>query len=61
MANSGRRGFWSGFMYITLIGGQLAALLLLVLLQRLLTEPQLYDWGWRVPFLVGAALAVVVW
>jgi MHS family alpha-ketoglutarate permease-like MFS transporter len=61
MANSGRRGFWSGFMYITLTGGQLAALLLLVLLQRLLTEPQLYDWGWRVPFLVGAALAVVVW
>ena len=61
MAGRGQRGFWSGFLYVTLTGGQLAALLLLVLLQRLLTEQQLYDWGWRIPFAVGAVLAVVVW
>ena len=61
MAGRNERGFWSGFLYVTLTGGQLAALLLLVLLQRLLTEQQLYDWGWRIPFAVGAALAVVVW
>jgi MHS family alpha-ketoglutarate permease-like MFS transporter len=61
MAERHRRGLWSGFLYVTLTGGQLAALLLQVVLQRILTEQQLYDWGWRIPFVVGAALAVVVW
>ena len=38
--------------------GQLLALGLLILLQRvLLTEQQLSDWGWRIPFLVGAVLS----
>ncbi len=45
MAERTQRGFWSGFLYVTLTGGQLAALLLLVLLQRVLTEQQLYDMG----------------
>ena len=61
MAQRHQRGFWSGFLYVTLTGGQLAALLLQVLLQSLLTEQQMYDWGWRLPFVIGAALAVVVW
>jgi MFS transporter, MHS family, alpha-ketoglutarate permease len=61
MAQRHQRGFWSGFLYVTLTGGQLAALLLQVLLQSLLTEQQMYDWGWRLPFIIGAALAVVVW
>jgi MHS family alpha-ketoglutarate permease-like MFS transporter len=60
MAGRAHRGFWSGFLYVTLIGGQLAAMLLQVLLQHLMTDAQLYDWGWRVPFVIGAALAVVV-
>jgi MHS family alpha-ketoglutarate permease-like MFS transporter len=61
MAERTRRGFWSGFLYVTLTGGQLAALLLLVLLQGLLTDEQLHAWGWRIPFVVGALLAIVVW
>jgi MHS family alpha-ketoglutarate permease-like MFS transporter len=61
MAERTQRGFWSGFLYVTLTGGQLAALLLQVLLQRVLSEQQLYDWGWRIPFVVGAVLAIVVW
>ena len=61
MAVRHQRGFWSGFLYVTLTGGQLAALLLQVLLQGVLTEQQLYDWGWRIPFAVGAALSIVVW
>lgn len=60
MASRGRRGFWSGFLYVTLIGGQLAAMSLQVLLQRTLSEEALYAWGWRIPFAIGAALAVVV-
>jgi flagellar motor component MotA/uncharacterized integral membrane protein len=61
MAERTQRGFWSGFLYVTLTGGQLAALLLQVLLQQALSEQQLYAWGWRIPFVVGALLAVVVW
>ena len=60
MASEHNRGFWSGCLYVTLIGGQLAAVVLQVFLQSLLTEEQLYAWGWRIPFAVGAALAVVV-
>ena len=60
MAHRDHRGFWSGFLYVTIIGGQLLAMLLQVLLQAVLTEEQLYDWGWRIPFVVGAAMAVVV-
>jgi MFS transporter, MHS family, alpha-ketoglutarate permease len=60
MASRKNRGFWSGCLYVTLIGGQLAAVMLQVLLQSLLSEEQLYAWGWRIPFAVGAALAVVV-
>ncbi len=60
MAGRERRGFWSSFQYVTLISGQLLALALLILLQQLLREDQLESWGWRVPFFVGAALAVIV-
>lgn len=61
MAGKEHRGFWSGFLYVTLIGGQLAAMLLQWLLQQWLTEAQLYDWGWRVPFVIGAMMAVSVY
>ena len=55
-----RRGFFVSFHYTTLLGGQLLAILTLLLLQYvLLTSEQLHDWGWRIPFAVGAALAVV--
>jgi MHS family alpha-ketoglutarate permease-like MFS transporter len=60
MAGKNNRGFWSGFLYVTLIGGQLAAVLLQVLLQGTMTEEALTNWGWRIPFVVGAALAIVV-
>ncbi|HWW25046.1 MAG TPA: MFS transporter, partial [Caulobacter sp.] len=60
MAGRKRRGFWSSFQYVTLIMGQLVAALVLVVLQNSLSKADLAEWGWRVPFFVGAALAVVV-
>jgi MHS family alpha-ketoglutarate permease-like MFS transporter len=59
MAHPERRGFYSSFQYVTLIGGQLSALLVLIVLQNLLTEAELKDWGWRIPFVIGSMLAVV--
>ena len=60
MADRERRGFWSSFLYVTIIGGQLAALALLVLLQVTLGEDAMQAWGWRIGFFVGALLAIVV-
>jgi MHS family dicarboxylic acid transporter PcaT-like MFS transporter/MHS family alpha-ketoglutarate permease-like MFS transporter len=59
VALKGRRGFFASFQYVTLIGGQLLAVLVLVILQQLLTAQQLKDWGWRIPFVLGACAAVV--
>ena len=60
MAAKNNRGFFSSFQYVTLIAGQLFALLILILLQRVfLTEAQLESWGWRIPFFIGAMLALV--
>lgn len=60
MAGKNRRGFWSSFHYVTLIAGQLIALGVLIVLQRTLGEAELKAWGWRIPFIIGAILAVVV-
>jgi MHS family alpha-ketoglutarate permease-like MFS transporter len=60
MAGRQRRGFWSSFQYVTIIGGQLCALGLLLLLQLILTPGQLEAWGWRLAFAAGGLLAVVV-
>lgn len=54
-----RRGFYSGVWYMTLIGGQLCAVALLLVLQKIcLTPEQLRAWGWRIPFAVGAVVAI---
>ncbi|MFM9977290.1 MAG: MFS transporter [Sphingomonadaceae bacterium] len=60
MAPAANRGFWSSFQYATLSGGQLLAILTALVLQAVLTEAQLTDWGWRIPFVIGAVLAVLV-
>ncbi|MES2730789.1 MAG: MFS transporter [Bacteroidota bacterium] len=60
IATPERRGFYASFQYVTLIGGQLVALGLQLVLQRVfLTADQLHDWGWRIPFLLGAILSLV--
>jgi len=60
VAGRKRRGFWSSFQFVTLIAGQLAAALVLVVVQQTLTRDQISDWGWRIPFFIGALLAIVV-
>ncbi|CAM4088640.1 MFS transporter [Acinetobacter pragensis] len=60
MAGKNHRGFFSSFQYVTLISGQLLALCVLIILQRNLSEQALGEWGWRIPFFIGALLAIVV-
>jgi MHS family alpha-ketoglutarate permease-like MFS transporter len=59
MADQRHRGFYSSFQYVTLIGGQITALLVLLALQKVfLTNDEIRAWGWRIPFFIGAALAI---
>ncbi|EWY38227.1 alpha-ketoglutarate transporter [Skermanella stibiiresistens SB22] len=59
IADRDNRGFYSSFQYVTLIGGQLLALLVLGALQLGLSGDELRAWGWRIPFVIGAVTAVV--
>ena len=59
-ATSKRRGFFSSFQYVTLIGGQMLALLVLVILQNTMDKGDLTEWGWRIPFAIGGVAALVV-
>src|ERR1700757_4782669 len=59
VADAKHRGFYSSFQYVTLIGGQLTAIIVLLLLQKVfLTPEKLKAWGWRIPFANGALLAI---
>ncbi|HTJ01829.1 MAG TPA: MFS transporter [Methylovirgula sp.] len=58
IAEPHRRGFYSSFQYVTLIGGQLTAIIVLLLLQSILSTDELKAWGWRIPFVIGALLAI---
>jgi MHS family alpha-ketoglutarate permease-like MFS transporter len=60
IAFSGRRGFFASFQYVTLIGGQLVALLVLLVLQEALTDEAMRAYGWRIAFLLGAAGAATI-
>ena len=60
MATRKHRGFYSSFQYVTLIGGQLLALGIQLILQNwLLTPAELHEWGWRIPFFIGAILSFI--
>src|SRR5207253_8993862 len=59
VALHGHRGFFASFQYVTLIGGQLLAVLVLVIIQRFLSDAELKAWGWRIPFAIGALAAVI--
>jgi MHS family alpha-ketoglutarate permease-like MFS transporter len=60
VATPGKRGFYSSFQYVTLVGGQLLALGLQIILQNVLTDAQMNSWGWRIAFAVGAVAALGV-
>ncbi|MEO8173824.1 MAG: MFS transporter, partial [Sediminibacterium sp.] len=59
MATKGKRGFYSSFQYVTLIGGQLIAVGIQLIMQNILTTAQMQEWGWRIPFFIGAILSLI--
>lgn len=55
-----RRGFFSSFQYVTLVGGHVLAQLTLLVMQTFLDREQIQEFGWRIAFLIGGVAAVVV-
>ncbi|SHM98056.1 MFS transporter [Streptomyces yunnanensis] len=55
-----RRGFASSFQYVSMTAGQLLGLALQIILQRSMSEQALHSWAWRIPFIVGALGAGIV-
>lgn len=53
-----KRGFFSSFQYVTLIGGQLLASLVLLILELTVSKEDMSTWAWRIPFVVGALAAL---
>jgi MHS family alpha-ketoglutarate permease-like MFS transporter len=60
VANPRRRVFCASFQYVSIVLGQLLALLTLIVMQHTMSEGALAAWGWRVPFALGAALGLTV-
>ena len=53
------RGLWGSAVFMTIFGGAFLAFILGGVITGVLTEPEVQSWGWRIPFLLGAVLAVV--
>lgn len=60
VATREHRGFYSSFQYVTLVGGQILALGVQLILQLfILTDDELREWGWRIPFAIGGGLSLI--
>lgn len=59
-ATANRRGFFSSFQYVTLVGGHVLAQFTLLILISVMSTDAIKDWGWRIGFLIGAIAALVV-
>ncbi|CAK7280749.1 MULTISPECIES: MFS transporter [Streptomyces] len=56
----GKRGFASSFQYVSMTVGQIVGLGLQIILQRTMSDSALHSYGWRIPFVVGALGAAVI-
>lgn len=53
-----KRGQWGSLVYVSIFGGSVLAYTLGGVISSVLTESQVGEWGWRIPFLLGAAGAL---
>jgi MHS family alpha-ketoglutarate permease-like MFS transporter len=58
LAPTRSRGLWSSSAFASVTGGVVLGSLLGVILTQTLDSTVLASWGWRIPFLVGGALAI---
>lgn len=58
LATEGKRGFYSSFQYVTLIGGQLLAVASISIMLFFFSIDEMKDYAWRILFVVGGILAL---
>jgi MHS family proline/betaine transporter-like MFS transporter len=58
-APQGRRGWFGSFQQTSVVAGLLMGSGVAALLNMILTQSQMNEWGWRVPFLLGGILGPV--
>ena len=54
-----RRGQWGSLVFVAIFGGSVIAYTLGGAITNVLEESAVAEWGWRIPFLLGAVLALV--
>lgn len=54
-----RRGMWGSVAFIAIFGGSVLAYSIGGAVTSSLSETAVAEWGWRIPFLIGACLALV--
>tara|TARA_R110000868_G_scaffold353274_1_gene614511 strand:- start:6558 stop:7832 length:1275 start_codon:yes stop_codon:yes gene_type:complete len=55
------RGFWGSISMFGVVGGMLLGSTINTCLLSMLTNEQVYSWGWRIPFLLGLPLTLIGW
>lgn len=55
-----RRGMWGSLVFVAIMGGTVLAYGVGGGITALLSESAVGDWGWRIPFLLGAVFALFV-
>jgi MFS family permease len=58
-SKSKHRAFWSGWLQWTAPLGIFVSSISFILVARSMSAAAYLDWGWRIPFLVGTAIAIV--
>lgn len=58
LATENKRGFYSSFQYVTLIGGQLLAVASISIMLLFFSVQEMSDYAWRFLFLLGGILAL---
>ncbi|MBB4853046.1 MHS family alpha-ketoglutarate permease-like MFS transporter [Mycobacteroides chelonae] len=56
-----RRGFFSSFQYVTLVGGHVLAQFTLLIILTIFDTGQVHEFGWRIAFAIGGVAAIVVY
>ncbi|OJU59954.1 MAG: MFS transporter [Altererythrobacter sp. 66-12] len=58
----GRRGFYTGFIQASVVGGFVLSLAVVLLCKAFMSDATWGEWGWRLPFILSLALlAISLW
>jgi MFS family permease len=58
-APKGKRGQYTSWIQISVVGGFLLCLTVVLICRNVMTEAQFEDWGWRVPFLASLIMLAI--